>query len=77
MVSRLKKKYFWEYTKTYAPYWCAANMATEAHLGFNAFNTEKMTGSRTIDFIKLRQMVAEGHSYDDELAEEALYKPQK
>ena len=74
---RQKKKFFWDITKTYAPYWCGANMATEAYIGFNAFNTEKITGSRTADFIKLRQEVAKGHPYDDELLEMALYKPQK
>ncbi len=72
---RLKKKYFWETTKTFAPYWCANNMATEANLGFTAFNTEKLTGERTVDFLKLRKMVAEGHVYDDELAEAVLPKP--
>jgi 6-oxo-cyclohex-1-ene-carbonyl-CoA hydrolase len=74
---RMKKKYFWEMTKTYAPYWCAANMGTEAYLGFNAFNTEKITGSRVVDHIKLRQLVAEGHSFDDELAEQVFYKPKE
>jgi len=65
----------WEMTKTYAPYWCAANMGTEAYLGFNAFNTEKMTGSRVVDHIKLRQLVADGHTFNDELAEKVFYKP--
>lgn len=74
---RQKKKFFWDITKTYAPYWTAANMATEANIGFNAFHTEKLTGSRTADFIKLRKMVAEGHIYDDELVEAVLYKPKK
>ncbi len=74
---RMKKKYFWEMTKTYAPYWCAANMGTEAFIGFNAFNSEKITGSRVADFIELRRRVAEGARFDDELIEASLYKPKK
>ena len=74
---RMKKEYFWNLTKSYAPYWCAANMATEAYLGFNAFNLEKQTGTRTVDFIKLRKLIAEGHLYDDDLAEQVLAKPKK
>ncbi|MFH0812016.1 MAG: hypothetical protein V2A69_04150 [Pseudomonadota bacterium] len=52
-------------------------VGTEAYLGFNAFNTEKITGSRTVDHLKLRKLVAEGHIFDDELAEEVFYKPKK
>jgi 6-oxo-cyclohex-1-ene-carbonyl-CoA hydrolase len=72
---RMKKKYFWEYTKTIAPYWCANNMATEANLGFRAFATEKITGQRTIDHLELRRQVAAGHVFDDELAEIVFPKP--
>jgi len=74
---RLKKKYFWETTKTFAPYWCGCNMAVEANLGFSAFATEKMTGTRTIDHLRLRKMVADGHPYDDDLLEQIFPKPIK
>ena len=74
---RVKKRYFWDRTKMDATYWLAANMNTEGWLGFNAFNTEDLTGSRVVDFIKYRQLLAQGHLYDDELFEEVLYKPKK
>ncbi len=52
-------------------------MVGEAFLGFTAFNTKKITGKDTIDFIKFRQMEAEGHPLDDELFEAVLGKPLK
>jgi len=72
---RVKKRYFWDRTKMDAAYWLGANMNTEAWLGFNAFNTEDVTGSRVIDFIKYRQLLAQGHSFDDELFEKVLFPP--
>jgi 6-oxo-cyclohex-1-ene-carbonyl-CoA hydrolase len=51
-------------------------MNNEAFLGFNAFNTQKLTGQRTIDFIKYRQLLAEAHTYDEALEEAVLPKPQ-
>jgi 6-oxo-cyclohex-1-ene-carbonyl-CoA hydrolase len=72
---RAKKKFFWDYSKNYNRHWLAANMAGEAFLGFHAFNTRKITGVDTIDFIKYRQMIAEGAFQDDILFEEVLGKP--
>ena len=57
---RQKKKYFWDIAKNANRHWLAANMSGEAFLGFGAFNTKKMTGQDTIDFIKFRQNIAEG-----------------
>jgi len=74
---RVKKRFFWDRTKMDASYWLAANMNMEAWLGFNAFNTEDLTGSRVIDFIKYRKLIAEGHSFDDELFEKVLFPPKK
>ncbi|HEY31817.1 MAG TPA: 6-oxocyclohex-1-ene-1-carbonyl-CoA hydratase [Dehalococcoidia bacterium] len=74
---RMKKKYFWDETKVHAIYWLAANMNTEAWLGFNAFNTANLTGQREIDFIKYRQLVAQGHQYDEELMELVMPKPKQ
>jgi len=74
---RVKKRFFWDRTKMDASYWLAANMNAEAWLGFNAFNTEELTGSRVIDFIKYRQLIAQGHALDDELFEKVLYPPKK
>ena len=31
----------------------------------------------TVDHLKLRTLVAEGHIFDDEIAEEVFYKPKK
>jgi len=74
---RAKKKFFWDQMKLANRHWLAANMATEAFLGFHAFNTKKLTGKDTIDFIKYRQLLAEGHPFDDELKEAVLPKPKK
>lgn len=74
---RWKKKYFWDTNKISAKYWLGANMNMEAYLGFNAFNTEEMTGQRRIDFVKYRQLVAQGHSFDDDLADQVMAKPKQ
>ncbi len=72
---RAKKKFFWDYSKNYNRHWLAANMSGEAFLGFHAFNTKKITGSDTIDFIKYRQLIANGAYQDDEMFEAVLAKP--
>jgi len=72
---RVKKRYYWDLLKSTQIYWLGANMNMEAFLGFNAFNTQKLTGQRTIDFIKYRQLLAEAKVFDDKLAEEVLPKP--
>ena len=46
-------------------------------INYNAFNTQKITGSGLIDFIELRRQYAKGHIYDDELAEMVFYPPKK
>jgi 6-oxo-cyclohex-1-ene-carbonyl-CoA hydrolase len=74
---RAKKKFFWDYSKNYNRHWLATNMSGEAFLGFHAFNTKKITGEDTIDFIKYRQLIAEGTYQDDELFEKVLAKPKK
>jgi 6-oxo-cyclohex-1-ene-carbonyl-CoA hydrolase len=74
---RAKKKFFWDASKDYYRHWLAANMNNEAFLGFTAFNTRKITGQDTIDFIRYRQLIAEGHDVDDVLFEEVLPKPLK
>lgn len=72
---RAKKKFFWDQTKLANRHWLAANMAIEGFLGFTAFNTRKQTGKDVIDFVKYRQMLAEGHAMDSELMEAVLPKP--
>jgi len=74
---RAKKKFFWDYSKNYNRHWLAANMSGEAFLGFGAFNTKKITGTDTIDFIKYRQGIAQARMFDEEFFEDVLAKPQE
>jgi len=73
---RLKKKFFWDQAKVINRHWLAANMNGEAFLGFNAFNTKKITGQDTIDFVEYRRRQAEGASFDTEFMAAVLGKPQ-
>ena len=73
---RQKKKFFWDMVKNDHRYWLATNMMGEAYLGFGAFNTKKITGTDTIDFIKNRQLIAQGALNDDAYMEQVLGKPQ-
>ncbi|MBW1698803.1 MAG: 6-oxocyclohex-1-ene-1-carbonyl-CoA hydratase [Deltaproteobacteria bacterium] len=74
---RLKKKFFWDQAKVINRHWLAVNMATEAYLGFNAFNTRKLTGKDTIDFIEYRRRQAAGAAFDAEFMTAVLAKPVK
>ena len=73
---RQKKKFFWDQIKNDHRYWLATNMMGEAFLGFGAFNTKKITGVDTIDFIKNRQLIAKGALVNEAFMEEVLGKPQ-
>ena len=72
---RAKKKFFWDYSKNYNRHWLATNMSGEAFLGFHAFNSKKITGKDTIDFIKYRQLIVEGKEMEDAMFEAVLAKP--
>ena len=72
---RLKKKYFWDQAKVINRHWLAANMNGEAFLGFNAFNTKKITGKDTIDFIEYRRRQANGDAFDVEFMAAVLGRP--
>jgi 6-oxocyclohex-1-ene-carbonyl-CoA hydrolase len=74
---RQKKKFFWDTMKNFHRHWLAANMGGEAFLGFGAFNTKKITGRDTIDFIKFRQNIAEGKGWDMDMFAEVMGKPEK
>lgn len=74
---RQKKKFFWDTMKNSHRHWLAANMGGEAFLGFGAFNTKKITGKDTIDFLKFRQNIAECKSWDMDMFAEVMGKPQK
>ena len=72
---RLKKKFFWDQAKVINRHWLAVNMNTEAYLGFNAFNTRKITGKDTIDFIEYRRRMARGDAFDLEFMAAVLGTP--
>jgi 6-oxo-cyclohex-1-ene-carbonyl-CoA hydrolase len=72
---RAKKKFFWDQAKVPSRHWAAANMMGEAFLGFQAFSTRKATGQDVIDFVKYRQLIAEGAVMDDEAFSGALPVP--
>lgn len=63
---RKKKLEHWDKNKESNRDWLALNMMTEAKAGFQAFN-DGPKGQREVDFAKLRQMLAEGHEWNDEL----------
>jgi len=74
---RAKKKFFWDQGKLYYRHWLATNMSSEAFLGFHAFNTKKITGKDTIDFIKYRQLLDQARLVDEEFMAEVLAKPEE
>ena len=74
---RAKKKFFWDASKDYYRHWLMANMSNEAFLGFTAFNARKITGQDTIDFIRYRQLIAEGRQVNEEFFAEVLPKPKE
>ena len=63
---RKHKQWHWDNTNVTNREWLALNMMTEGRAGFRAFD-EGPKSSREVDFIKLRQLLAEGHPWDDEL----------
>lgn len=70
---RKKKLEHWDRNQQSNRDWLALNMMTEGKAGFRAFN-EGPKGNREVDFIKLRQMLAQGHPWDDELLDAILPK---
>ena len=63
---RKKKLEHWDKNKESSREWLALNMMSEAKAGFKAFN-DGPKENREVDFIKLRQLLAEGHEWNDEL----------
>ena len=63
---RKHKQWHWDNTNVTNREWLALNMMTEGRAGFRAFN-EGPKGEREVDFIRLRQLLAEGHPWDDDL----------
>jgi len=66
---RKHKLEYWDKNKESNRDWLALNMMTEAKAGFRAFN-EGTKGKQDCDFVKLRQLLAEGHEWNDELINE-------
>lgn len=73
---RMRKKFFWDMEKQSQVYWLGANMNTEAMLGFAAFNTDELTGSRNIDFMEYRRQLAKLTPYD-EIGPKVMPKPKR
>jgi len=63
---RKHKQWHWDNTSVTNREWLSLNMMTEANAGFRAFN-EGPKGRREVDFIRLRQLLAQGHPWDDDL----------
>ncbi len=63
---RKKKLEHWDKNKETNRDWLALNMMTEGKAGFQAFNYG-LRGNREVDFAKLRQMLAEGKAWNEEL----------
>jgi len=63
---RKHKQWHWDNTSVTNREWLALNMMTEGRAGFRAFH-EGPKDRREVDFIKLRQLLAAGHPWDDEL----------
>lgn len=63
---RKHKQKHWDLNSITNREWLGLNMMTEAKAGFQAFHRGPK-GNREVDFIKLRQLLAEGHPWDDEL----------
>ncbi|HEX6558232.1 MAG TPA: 6-oxocyclohex-1-ene-1-carbonyl-CoA hydratase [Longimicrobiales bacterium] len=63
---RKHKQKHWDLNAITNREWLALNMMTEGKAGFQAFN-DGPRGKREVDFIKLRQLLAAGHPWNDEL----------
>jgi 6-oxo-cyclohex-1-ene-carbonyl-CoA hydrolase len=66
---RQKKLEHWDKNKEANREWLMLNMMTEAKAGFRAFN-EGPKDNREVDFIKLRQELAKGREWSEELIRE-------
>jgi 6-oxocyclohex-1-ene-carbonyl-CoA hydrolase len=63
---RKHKQHHWDANSITNREWLGLNMMTEGRAGFRAFN-EGPRGRREVDFIRLRQLLADGHPWDDDL----------
>ena len=64
----------WNDNKENSRAWLALNMMTEGKAGFRAFNQGTRETGREIDFVALRQALAKGTPWTDELVESLMPK---
>jgi 6-oxo-cyclohex-1-ene-carbonyl-CoA hydrolase len=62
----------WNQNKENSRAWLALNMMNEARTGFRAFNEGNKETGREIDFVKLRQGLAKGVPWTEELIESLM-----
>jgi 6-oxo-cyclohex-1-ene-carbonyl-CoA hydrolase len=72
---RKHKLAHWDRNRESNRAWLGMNMLTEGRAGFKAFN-EGAKGQREVDFIKLRQLLAQGQRWNDDLIE-TIMPPRK
>ena len=70
---RKHKLAHWDKNRETNRAWLGLNMMTEARAGFRAFH-EGSRACREPDFLLLRQRLAEGAAWGDELTDEVLAK---
>ncbi len=66
---RKHKLHHWQQNAESNREWLGLNMMTEAKAGFQAFNSGPKD-NREVDFVRLRQLLAEGRPWSDELIRE-------
>jgi 6-oxo-cyclohex-1-ene-carbonyl-CoA hydrolase len=66
---RKHKLHHWQQNAESNREWLGLNMMTEAKAGFQAFNSGPKD-NREVDFVRLRQLLAEGRPWDEELIRE-------
>ena len=66
----------WNKNKENSRAWLALNMMNEARTGFRAFNEGNREIGREIDFVALRQALAQGVPWSEELIESLIPKPE-
>jgi 6-oxo-cyclohex-1-ene-carbonyl-CoA hydrolase len=64
---RKKKLFHWDRNRESNRAWLALNMMTEARAGFRAFHHGTKETGRDVDFVGLRQRLARGEPWGDEL----------
>ncbi len=69
---RKPKLQAWNNNKENSRAWLALNMMTEARTGFRAFNEGNKETGREIDFVKLRQGLAKGVPWTEELIDSLM-----